>query len=55
MKRSKVYLIDEDAESDVDDLQLAWENLEQCRNCLQLFTEEEMPWDLARCMGLGKS
>ncbi|EER07123.1 hypothetical protein Pmar_PMAR028097, partial [Perkinsus marinus ATCC 50983] len=39
---------DEDAESDVDDLQLAWENLEQCRNCLQLFTEEEMPWDLAR-------
>ncbi|EER02637.1 histone-binding protein n1/n2, putative [Perkinsus marinus ATCC 50983] len=39
---------DEYAESEVDDLQLAWENLEQCRKCLQLFSEEEMPWDLAR-------
>lgn len=44
----KVYRTDEYAESEVDDLQLAWENLEQCRKCLQLFSEEEMPWDLAR-------
>ncbi|KAF4656230.1 hypothetical protein FOL47_009096, partial [Perkinsus chesapeaki] len=37
-----------DAESDVEDLQLAWENLEQCRNCLELFSDDEMPWSLAR-------